>query len=111
MMRIDNDCADADRVVSSTSHAPISILEDEDRCLVYLDGELATSILMDRMIDVGFFACRDAAVDLVKYAAVEHLKHDHSCSRIENLECTRATWGTCMSVLTHVRGGGSVLFN
>jgi len=65
---------------------PVPVLEDKDTCLVDFDGDLRVrGVGGGGVVDVGFFARGDAAVDFVEEAAVDEFEEDHAGAGVEDL--------------------------
>ena len=60
-------------LTASRGFVPVSVLEHKDGGLVDLDGQIL-AIRSDCMIDIGLFACGNAAVDFGEDAPIQHLE-------------------------------------
>ena len=56
-------------------HPPVPILENQDRRLVYLDGQVL-ACRRDCVVHVGLLTGGDAAMDLTQHATVQHLEQN-----------------------------------
>lgn len=73
-----------------TLYVTISIFKDQYWCFVYFYCIFFLGNIIESVIDISFFTCRDTTVDLCDDLVVEKLEKNSSCSFIEDLfnSCT-----------------------